>query len=311
LDAARIPAQITPTGVFEVRAASSGGTRGSLRLTNSLASQDSNLDIGIGNPGYFDGQAIVAINGTRAFRINNSPAGQVSFEQGFRMPNNAQMIGDENANAYLNMNNGAGTLQISSVTAMEFQKSYTVVGRWDTNGAFHIGSNNVVAGATTNGGVIVAGAYARSRLSGQMVTSGGRITNTGDAQASTYHLRNSTTDATAKTLFLNGSSDRLTVPAQSTWSFIARIAAYNSTDNEGAAWIVRGAIRRNNANGTAIVGTVQTDSFLDAGMSSASVDVTADDTNEALQISVTGIASKNIVWHAVVETSEVSAGAAS
>jgi hypothetical protein len=168
-----------------------------------------------------------------------------------------------------------------------------------------------VAGATTNGGVIVAGAYARSRLSGQMVTSGGRITNTGDAQASTYHLRNSTTDATAKTLFLNGSSDRLTVPAQSTWSFIARIAAYNSTDNEGAAWIVRGAIRRNNANGTAIVGTVQTDSFLDAGMSSASVDVTADDTNEALQISVTGIASKNIVWHAVVETSEVSAGAAS
>jgi hypothetical protein len=208
------------------------------------------------------------------------------------------------------MNNGAGTLQISSVNAMEFQKSYVAIGRWDTHGAFHVGANNTVAGATTNGGVLVAGAHARSRLHGQMVTSGGRFANSGDAQSCTYHLRNSTTDATATTLFLNGSSARLNIPAQSTWSFIARIAAYNSTDNEGAAWVVRGAIRRNNAGGTALLGTLQTDSFADTNMATAAIAVTADDTNEALQINVTGIASKTIRWHAVVETSEVSAGAA-
>jgi hypothetical protein len=35
---------------------------------------------------------------------------------------------------------------------------------------------------------------------------------------------------------------------------------------------------------------------------------TDDDANEALQIRVTGLASKTIRWHAVVDTSEVSAG---
>lgn len=310
LPSARFPSQITPSGTFEVRAANTSGTRGAIRASNSSSTSGSYIDIGIGTPGYFNDEALFGFNGTVAFRIIGNPAGQVAFNQGFRMPNNAQIIGDANSNAYINMNNGAGTLQISSVTAMEFQKSYVAIGRWDTHGAFHVGANNTVAGATTNGGVIVAGAHARSRLHGQMVTSGGRFANTGDAQASTYHLRASTTDATATTLFLDGSAARLTIPAQSCWSWVVRVAAYNSTDNTAAAWTITGGIRRDNAGNTALLGTAVSNSFADSGMASAAVAVTADDTNEALQIAVTGLASKTIRWHATVMASEVSAGAA-
>ena len=46
----------------------------------------------------------------------------------------------------------------------------------------------------------------------------------------------------------------------------------------------------------------------DSNISSATASVVADDTNEALEIRVTGVASKNIRWVAVVDISQVSWG---
>lgn len=43
-------------------------------------------------------------------------------------------------------------------------------------------------------------------------------------------------------------------------------------------------------------------------MSTASASVVADDTNEALEVRVTGIAAKNIRWCAVVDITQVSYG---
>lgn len=57
------------------------------------------------------------------------------------------------------------------------------------------------------------------------------------------------------------------------------------------------AIRRNNANGTAIIGSVQnvgTDQT--EGSPTWSVAITADDTNEALQVEVTGATGETVSW---------------
>ena len=57
------------------------------------------------------------------------------------------------------------------------------------------------------------------------------------------------------------------------------------------------AIRRNNANGTAIIGSVQTiGTDQSEGSPTWSVAITADDTNEALQVEVTGAASETVQW---------------
>ena len=57
------------------------------------------------------------------------------------------------------------------------------------------------------------------------------------------------------------------------------------------------AIRRNNANGTAIIGSVQTiGTDQTEGSPAWSVAITADDTNEALQVEVTGAASETVNW---------------
>ena len=294
------------TSGLEVSCATTVTNREVLRLRNtaSLSGVGVTFDVAIGTSGYFDGNVMFLRNGTRAFMIDASA--HVTVVSALRFSNSVQIVGDSNANAYIEMNNGASQLSISSVSVISFQRSYVEVGRWDTNSNLNVGISHVTA-ASTGGGMAV-GTQARVRYPSQVSTSAGQFAAAGDAQASRYHLRNSTADATATNLFRNGSSTLLIVPARSTWQFNIRVTAYNSADEIGAAWNVVGAIRRNAASGTALVGSVTSTAYTEGTMSGASVTVTADDTNEALQISVTGLASKAIRWHAVVETSEVSAG---
>jgi hypothetical protein len=279
-----------------------------IRLRNASASNPATtFDLGVGTLGSYDGYGRLALNDTDVLVVNPSPL-RVEFLSAAAFFNNTQIVNINNANAYINLNNGAGTLQISSVNAMEFQRSYVEVGRWDTNSAWNVGTGH----ATTSGcaGATVSGTQARARVANQVSTAGGQFAAAGDAQASRYHLRNTTSNATATTLFRDGATgtQRIVVPAQSTWSFKIRLAAYNSTDGIGAAWAINGGIRRDNSGGTALLGSPTVTPYTEGAMSGATVTVTADDTNEALQISVTGLASKTIRWHAVVDTSEVSAG---
>jgi hypothetical protein len=106
---------------------------------------------------------------------------------------------------------------------------------------------------------------------------------------------NTTTDATQTELFTDGSSARLTIPSDSLWFFSARIAARRTdADNEGASYELRGTID-NNAGTTALVGQIMKIIY---GEDTSAWDVTAsaDDTNDALLIQVTGEAAKTIDW---------------
>jgi hypothetical protein len=137
----------------------------------------------------------------------------------------------------------------------------------------------------------------------------GNFANTNDAARLTLVARQTTTNATAnQVLFLDGSSARLVIPAKTTWMFTIQLSAYNDTDSAGAGWFFRGAIRRNGANGTALVNSLVSESWQDSAMSTATATVVADDTNEALEIRVTGIAAKNIRWTATVDITQCSYG---
>ena len=105
-----------------------------------------------------------------------------------------------------------------------------------------------------------------------------------------------------------GSTNRLTIAASTAWSFLIKISAYNTTDSVAASWFLKGGIRRNAANGTALIGSVTSETWAEAAMSTATVSAVADDTNEALEIRVTGIAGKSIRWVAVVDITQVSFG---
>jgi collagen type II alpha len=163
--------------------------------------------------------------------------------------------------------------------------------------------------ATANQSTVVGGYYAKASRYGEVAHAAGRFAQIGDAQHSTFVARKNTTDATANVeLFIDGVSGRMTLTAETTWTFNIKLSAYNDTDNTAAWWIFRGGIRRNAANGTALIGSLIEERDYEGTMSGTSAAVTADDTNESLKIAVTGLASKNIRWVAVVDVAQVSWG---
>ncbi len=170
-------------------------------------------------------------------------------------------------------------------------------------GAICGGIGNISGGV----GSISKGLYAVATMYGQESHASGRFAASGDAQEITLIARRETTNNTAnQVLFLDGSSSRLVIPAKTSWAFVIKLSAYNNTDNESGWWIIRGGIRRNAANGTALVGSLITESGFETSLNSASVSVVADDTNEALEIRVTGVTGKSIRWVAVIDASQVS-----
>jgi hypothetical protein len=161
--------------------------------------------------------------------------------------------------------------------------------------------------------IVIGGYGGKSTLYGQVSHAAGNFANQGDAQHSILIARRATSDATANTVLTldggtPGSTNRLTIAASTAWSFLIKISAYNTTDNAAASWFLKGGIRRNAANGTALIGSVTSETWTEAAMSTATVSAVADDTNEALEIRVTGIASKSIRWVAVVDITQVSFG---
>ena len=164
------------------------------------------------------------------------------------------------------------------------------------------GANNTASGdfATVGGGL-----DAVARLYGQHAAAAGGFAAAGDAQRADYVLRTVTTNATSTELFLDGSSARLTLIDNTTLYFEVRVAARRTdVHGESAAYHFRGCIDRNDGT-VALVGSVAK-TVVAEDSAAWDVDVTADDTNKALRITVTGEAGKTIRWVAHVETVEVS-----
>jgi hypothetical protein len=190
--------------------------------------------------------------------------------------------------------------------------SYSTIGGGYNNKACFTGST--VAGGQNNiacssNSTVIGGVLAKATKYGEVSHAAGYFGAHGDAQHTVLVARDSTTDATAnQVLFLDGSFQRLTIPAETTWMFTIKLAAHNDTDNDGGWWFFRGGIRRDASNNTSLIGTVFEEYSKDSNISSATASVVADDTNEALEIRVTGVAGKNIRWVAVVDISQVSWG---
>lgn len=129
----------------------------------------------------------------------------------------------------------------------------------------------------------------------------------GDAQQVAFVLRNKTTNNTATTLFPDGSSTRLTIPSGKVLSAICRICGIKS-DGSAVANYVRRVVIKNVGGTTSLVGTVETIGTDIEDNAATDVAITADNTNDALQINVTGITTETWRWVAVVEGLEIAYG---
>jgi hypothetical protein len=142
---------------------------------------------------------------------------------------------------------------------------------------------------------------------GQYASAAGKFANDGDAQAVRFVVRNKTTNATPTTLFIDGSSTRLAITSGKILFADVLISGIKS-DGSVAACYKRKVAIKNVGGTTAIVGSVETIGTDIEDSAGCDVALTADNTNDALQISVTGIAAETWRWVAVVEGLEIAYG---
>lgn len=181
----------------------------------------------------------------------------------------------------------------------------TIAGGWGNElsgsyGAIGGGQSNSV---TADFSAIPGGTGAKTRVHGQEAYAHESFSATGDAQRSVYIQKKATTNNTP-VVMESDQYDRLTLPSDSTWAFrILVVARRTDADNESAAYEFVGCID-NNAGTVALVGTV-TKTVIAEDTSGWDVNVTANNTNDCLDITVTGENSKTIRWVATIWTVEV------
>jgi hypothetical protein len=134
----------------------------------------------------------------------------------------------------------------------------------------------------------------------------GQFAATGDAQRARFVMRNKTTTNSAVELFLDGSATRLTIPSGKYLTGTINIAGIKSDGSAEASYIRQFSIK-NVAGTTSLVGTVNLVGIDTASLTSISI--TANDTNDALKVEVTGILSETWRWVAAVDVVEVAYGA--
>lgn len=153
---------------------------------------------------------------------------------------------------------------------------------------------------------IPGGSKAGARDYGQMAYASGCFANYGDAQASLFVLRVSTTNAVTSELFLDGAKKRITVPDTGAMSLQVMVVGRNASGSVGCFEIKAGV---KNVSGTL--------SFIGGGTSVSATTVASeltlsavpqlrlDSATSALIIRVSGAAGQVIHWVARIQTVEV------
>jgi hypothetical protein len=125
---------------------------------------------------------------------------------------------------------------------------------------------------------------------------------TGKYSRSTLSWYKSTANATPVEIFLDNSAERATIQASSSMTYSILVTARDNVGNKVAGWEFKGVIKRDASNNTVLVNDNKTILALETVTWDCAV--TADDTNEALKITVTGDGTNPVQWNAIAQVSE-------
>lgn len=181
-----------------------------------------------------------------------------------------------------------------------------------TGGGFSLTASGTAAIAF-GGNSVASGAYSaaygyggKADKNGQVAQAGYLIAAAGDVQTSVVHMSKQTVDATPGNLATDGSSGKLTIASGTTWHFTA-VVVFRGTSGTASGAFYKAGVITNNAGTTALIGSIATivADNLNAGASGCALAITADNTNDCLQLQVTGLAATTIYWSARIELTEV------
>jgi hypothetical protein len=159
--------------------------------------------------------------------------------------------------------------------------------------------------ASSTYSIAIGGRGEANRL-GMLSHSAGRFAANGDAQRARFVLRNKTTTNAAVELFLDGSATRLTIPSGKVLGLTINITGIKSDGTAVAHYLRQYALKNVAGTTTEVYAPVTIGTDNAAGTSIA---LSANDTNDALKVEVTGIAAETWRWVASVDAVEIAYGA--
>jgi hypothetical protein len=243
--------------------------------------------------------ATIAGGETNNATTNNRPT--IGGGQGNLATGQESTIGGGNANQATNtqatVGGGDGNVASGNEATIGGGGGNTCSG---TDATVSGGQGNLASGDYSS---VRGGIQAVADKFGQSANASGRFASNGDAQFSRVVMRNATTDATPTEVFLNGSALRLVIPSNTSWMYQMTMVVRSSA---GLTSIYKseGAIQ-NNAGAVTAPNVTTTEIFDGIGLPATPVVVAADDPNNAMIITCTGIIATNIRWVATVALVEV------
>ena len=193
------------------------------------------------------------------------------------------------------------------------------IGRQNTSGSTVSGRTNVALGygnTATGGAAFAIGDRASTQgIYGKMAHSSGYGAGLGTAQSGEIVLYGATTDATPKAICSGAgssntadSTNQVVLPNNSVYGFTGTVIARENSaqTNDFAVWEIKGGAVRAGSASTTTLGSYNINKISEStGAANWSIALSADTTNGAVAITVTGEASHSIRWVATVNTTEV------
>ncbi len=287
--------------------------------TDALTNQSQAIALGkaatVGSGGSFAtalGRNSLA-NGTSATAIGTSYASGTD-SLAAAIANNTSTYGATGVNSiamgYLCKSTGPNGVSLGQNNIVSGANA-TAIGYFNTASGYYttaLGYDNTTSGAFGH----AIGYQAVSSVKGKGAYASGAFSADGDAQSGLFTLRSDTTDATPEALTTDNSTpgtvDQIILPNNSVYGFTGTVIARedSSSTDDFAVWEIKGgAVRGANAASTTL-GSYNINKISEStGASNWSIALSADTTNGAVAIMVTGEAAHNIRWVATVNTTEV------
>lgn len=161
---------------------------------------------------------------------------------------------------------------------------------------------------------VALGQQSLSAVAGKFAYSSTNFSATGDSQHGMCVLRQSTTDATPKVMLTDiatasaSATNQIVLPNNSCFGFTGTVIARENSaqTNDFAVFEIKGGAVRAGSASTTALGSYNINKISEStGAANWSIALSADTTNGAVAITVTGEASHSIRWVATVNTTEV------
>lgn len=170
------------------------------------------------------------------------------------------------------------------------------------------GTNSIamLSGSTASGANSYAlGDGATANVANVQAFANGNFATGGDCQTLRIMARAITTNNTTTNLFIDGSAQRLVLPNNTCWTFTIRVTAQRTDASNGfAGYSFLGVITRDASAGTTNLRS-SSRTIIDESNGNLNCTLSADTTNGALQINVTGRTGETFRWGATVEITQV------